>query len=92
MARNKWRPRALTRHANKRHLAISNNQGLGKLHDPVVKSTTLLLRNRSETPTRHLSIPGVISSFRRGENEISALLGSYEALIGSQLPTFRDNL
>ena len=34
----------------------------------------------------------VISSFRRGVNEILALLGCYTALIGSYLPMFRDNL
>jgi hypothetical protein len=34
----------------------------------------------------------VISGFRRGVNEIFALLGCNAAYNGSQLPTFRDNL
>jgi hypothetical protein len=34
----------------------------------------------------------VISGFRRGVNEISALLGYYAASNGSLLPMFRDNL
>jgi hypothetical protein len=34
----------------------------------------------------------VISGFRCGVNEIFALVGCYAAQIGSQLPTFRDNL
>jgi hypothetical protein len=33
----------------------------------------------------------LISVFRRGINEIFALLGCYAAQIGSYLPTFRDN-
>jgi len=34
----------------------------------------------------------VISGFRRGVNEIYALLGSYAAWIGNYVPTFRDSL
>jgi hypothetical protein len=34
----------------------------------------------------------VTSGFRRGVNEIFALLGCYAALIGSYLPTFRENV
>jgi hypothetical protein len=36
--------------------------------------------------------PSVISDFLRGVNWIFTLLGYYPALIGSYLPTFRDNL
>jgi hypothetical protein len=34
----------------------------------------------------------VVKGFRRGANEISALLGCYTVLIDSYLPTFRDSL
>jgi len=34
----------------------------------------------------------MISGFRRGVNEVFALLGCYAASIGSYWPTFRDNL
>ena len=43
-------------------------------------------------PDRQFTILCVTSSFRRGLNEIFALLRSYATQIGSKLPTFRNNL